>query len=230
MPNLENLDFSEFHEPKHPGFIDSLMAKYGFPVIILLVGLILLGLGVFLNKSGMLWSDSEIEVLSSESVPEGVEPISEIVVELGGAVQKPDVYKIAANSRISDLLVMGGGLSADADRVWVEKYINKAAVLTDGQKIYIPRQDEQLNAKSANFSSTENTNSGSVSGTSTSTSGLININTASLAELDKLPGIGPVFGQNIIEQRPYSSVEELLTKKVLRSDVYEKIKDKVIVY
>ena len=61
-------------------------------------------------------------------------------------------------------------------------------------------------------------------------SGLIDINTASQEELESLWGIGPVYAQNIIEQRPYSNVEELLTKKVIRSDIYEKNKDKLTVY
>ena len=59
---------------------------------------------------------------------------------------------------------------------------------------------------------------------------MVNINTATLKELDTLPGIGPVYGQNIIEHRPYSTVEELLSKAVLKKNVYEKIKDKVSVY
>ena len=57
--------------------------------------------------------------------------------------------------------------------------------------------------------------------------GLVNINTSSLGELDKLPGIGQVYGQKIIEQRPYSNIEEILTKEVLPKNVFEKIKDKI---
>jgi competence protein ComEA len=53
---------------------------------------------------------------------------------------------------------------------------------------------------------------------------LININTASASELESLWGIGPVYAQNIIEHRPYSKVEELLEKKVLKENVYERNK------
>jgi competence protein ComEA len=230
MNESKEISFLEI-EPeneKTDTLINTFIGKNPLFVTLLLVGLILTGIGVFLTKSGFIGRKNEIEILNAGSESEGVK--SEIVVELAGAVEKPDVYKLQTGARISDLLVMGGGLAADADRIWVEKYINKAAVLTDGQKVFIPALGQQSDGESANISSTFTGGSGSVAGANSGVYGSININTASLAELDSLPGIGQVFGQNIIEQRPYSSVEELLTKKVLRSDVYEKVKDRVTVY
>lgn len=53
----------------------------------------------------------------------------------------------------------------------------------------------------------------------------ISINQASIEELDALPGIGPVTGQKIINNRPYQNFEELLTKKVVNKSTFEKIKD-----
>jgi len=52
---------------------------------------------------------------------------------------------------------------------------------------------------------------------------LININSASQKELETLWGIGPVYVQKITEQRHYSSVEDLITKKIIKQNVYEKI-------
>ena len=127
-------------------------------------------------------------------------------------------------ARVEDALVLAGGVSVDADRDWMEKVLNRASKLTDGQKIFIPKQSEVLSAKNDEDIKTyqsQNTNQGS---------GLININTASKEELESLWGIGPVYAQNIIEQRHYSNVEELLTKKVIRSDIYERNKDKLTVY
>ena len=60
--------------------------------------------------------------------------------------------------------------------------------------------------------------------------GKININTASVSELDRLWGVGPATAEKIIGGRPYSSVEELLSKKAVKSNVYERIKDEVSVY
>jgi competence protein ComEA len=59
---------------------------------------------------------------------------------------------------------------------------------------------------------------------------LININSASAKELDSLPGIGPVYAQNIIDHRPYSTVDDLVSKKVVSAGLLNKIKDKISVY
>ena len=58
-------------------------------------------------------------------------------------------------------------------------------------------------------------------------SGLININTASQSELEKLTGIGPVYAQKMIEHRPYSTKEELVSKGVISQKVLEKIKESI---
>jgi DNA uptake protein ComE-like DNA-binding protein len=56
---------------------------------------------------------------------------------------------------------------------------------------------------------------------------MVNINTASVAELDKLPRIGPKRGARIVKNRPYTSTDELLSKKVLPKSVYDRIKSMV---
>ena len=63
-----------------------------------------------------------------------------------------------------------------------------------------------------------------------SASGLIDINAASESELDTLSGIGPVTAGKIIDNRPYGSLEELVSKKAVSSSVFEKIKDHISVY
>ena len=140
----------------------------------------------------------------------------EIVVDIGGAVIKPGVYKLSSDSRTVDALAAAGGLSEEADRDWVEKNINLAGKLTDGLKIYIPRAGEQILSGS------------SVGISETGTAGpVLNINTAGSSDLESLPGVGEVTASKIIEGRPYSSVEDLLEKKVVGQATYEKIKDKI---
>lgn len=196
-------------------------------LVLFLVGLILLGFGVLSFKSGggILSKSSSVEVL--ESISESDSDTSELVVEIAGAVEKPGVYNLPKNSRVEDLLIASGGISADADRIWVEKTINRAAKLVDGQKLYIPTKNSQSDVLSAKTDGGIKVGQGSSGSRSNQ---LININTSTLKELDTLPGIGPVYGQNIIEHRPYSSVSELSSKAVLRPSVYEKIKDLVTIY
>ncbi|TEU02954.1 ComEA family DNA-binding protein [Candidatus Woesebacteria bacterium] len=200
---------------------NELFFKYRFQILFFLIGAILIGLGLLLVKDSRITS-SKIEVL--ESTTEGLGEDLEIVVEVAGAVEKPGVYKLTKGVRIEDALISAGGISADADRLWMERSLNRAAKLIDGQKIYIPRKDEQISGVSTSNSGGYQTISSSQG------SGLVNVNAASQKELESLWGIGPVTAQNIVEQRPYSSVEELLTKKILKSNVYERNKDKLSVY
>ncbi len=192
-------------------------------IFLVLMGLIFLGSGIFLFKKSQ--SDSEVEFVSTKNIND--DEGQEVIVEIVGAVEKPGIYKLKQGSRINDLLVICGGLSFEADRNWVDKYVNRAAKLVDGQKYYIPKVGEQLNKESAIFLGGE---SDGILGVGGEGQKLININTASQKELEDLPGIGPVYAKSIIDHRPYSNVEELLSKGALKPFVYEKIKDKVRVY
>ncbi|MBI2103948.1 helix-hairpin-helix domain-containing protein [Candidatus Woesebacteria bacterium] len=201
--------------------VQKFIFQYRYPIAILLIGLVIVGVGALTLRSSLFdLGQPKVEVLGETSGGND----GEIVVEVSGAVEKPGVYKFQNGSRIEDALVAAGGLSADANREYVEKTINRAAILTDGQKIYVPKQSEVL---SASLNQSDQTGSGNYGERG---SGLVNINSASQKELEELPGIGPVYASNIIEQRPYSSVEELLTKGVLKEGVYNKIKDLVSVY
>jgi competence protein ComEA len=193
-------------------------------LILSLIGLILIGCGVFFFKSGLSFGGTKVEVLSEST---GSENQKVITAEIAGQVMIPGVFKLNDGSRVDDLLISAGGFSAKADRTWIDKYLNRAARLTDGQKIYVPTVGEQSNAATAKNNAGDQTISTSFSSDS---SGLININSASLSQLDSLPGIGQVYGQSIIEHRPYSTVEELLSKGALKNSVFQKIKDKVSVY
>jgi len=176
------------------------------------VGLFLLtvGAGIFLFRNSNSSDDIEIISASQGEALQG----QRIVVHVDGAVSKPGVYEISVDSRVSDAVSASGGLSDSADMTKV----NLAAKVSDGQKIYVPKIGE---------SDVKGVGVGDAGSGST---GLININTASESQLDTLPGIGPVTAQKIIASRPYSTPEELLTKKAVGQSVYEKIKDLVTVY
>lgn len=189
-----------------------------------LLGLILVGFGVLAYKIDILFTGDKVEVLNSTNA--GPESPQEIIVEIVGAVEKAGVYKMKTGDRIDDLLITAGGISATADRIWVDKYINRAAKLTDGQKIYIYHLGE-LSAKESSGIKLDQAVLG-VAGSDPAS--FININTSSQSELEKLKGIGPVYAQNIIEQRPYSNIQELVSKGVISQKILDKIKNEITVY
>ena len=195
------------------------MYKYRWQILLALLGILFLGVGALWSRVGM--SDtSSVEIIVDE--PEAFEP--EIVVEVSGEVKSPGVYEFTTGSRVNDALARAGGLTDTADTGWVEISMNRAAPLIDGQKIYVPKQGELESAKNLGGVS------GSGSGVLGTISNTINVNTASATELEGAWGIGPVTAQNIIEQRPYSSVQELLDRGILKSNVYERNKDLLSVY
>lgn len=140
-----------------------------------------------------------------------------IFIDVGGAVEKPGVYQLDSNARVQDALSAAGGLGADADRDYISKSVNLASSIRDGMKIYIPKVGEAPSQVSG----------ASVQVLGGGSQGQVSINSASSSELEALPGIGPVTASKIISLRPYSSVEELLTKKAVGKSVFEKIKDSI---
>ncbi len=148
---------------------------------------------------------------------------SQIAADIEGAVIKPGMYKLSEGARVWDILILAQGLSENADRGWIEKNLNLAAKLSDGAKIYIPRVGE-LQKDATNFVQT-----GISAGQIRGLPALINVNTATSVELDVLPGVGPVTAEKIISNRPYTSIDELLSKKAVTSKLFSEIKDKVTV-
>ena len=134
-----------------------------------------------------------------------------VKVDIGGAVERPGLYQLEANARVADVIERAGGIKNSAHIEYVNKQLNLAQQLTDGQKIYIPFQDENVESKS---SSTQ------VSGVK---NGTININTATASELDSLVGIGEARAAKIIENRPYLSINELVSKGVITKSVLDNI-------
>ncbi len=193
------------------GFVLSNKSKL-IPFGFVIVGLILLSTGLIfsLNSKSEEITFREGNLESSSSAV-----LREIKVDVAGAIVKSGVYTLSENSRIQDALIAASGLSFNADRDWVSKNLNLAQKMTDGFKIYIPRVGESqiTSSKSQTYSSN-----------------FVNINSASEAELDSLPGVGPATAQKIMGGRPYTDVNELISKKIVGSSVFEKIKEKISVY
>jgi len=197
--------------------LEEFIFRFRWQIVLLLVGLALAAGGVFL---ALQTKTPKFEIIEDQNI----DSQGSVVVEVSGAVNSPGVYELSSQDRIDDAISAAGGLSPEADRTWVEKYLNKASYVVDGQKIYIPSQSEEASA---------NNQEGDKSISSVLNSqieGTINVNTASGTELEELKGIGPVYAQKIIDNRPYSSVEELLMKKVITQKIYDANRELLTVY
>jgi competence protein ComEA len=128
--------------------------------------------------------------------PEPTATPAPVVIFISGAVQTPGVYELPSGARAADAVERAGGFTAEANAV----AINLAAILRDGDQLHVPTLAEDPSIPAPGL-----TNQESPSGVG----GLININTATLEELDRLPGIGPTRAQEIIANRPYVSVDDL---------------------
>jgi competence protein ComEA len=146
---------------------------------------------------------------------------SPLRVDVAGAVNAPGVYTMPHGSLVADAIAAAGGPAADADL----DRINKATALYDGAQVYVPRVAQPIPTTVTLPTPTAATRSMQVSAPGK----LINLNTATLEELDTLPGIGPSTAQRIIEGRPYAAVEDLLRVKGIGQATFDKLKDLVTV-
>jgi len=151
--------------------------------------------------------------VATTSEPRTQEQQQEIRVHVKGEVNQPGVYQIPADSRVIDAIQAAGGSKAGADL----EQLNLAAVVADGSEVIVPTTGAttEAEAKPAN------------------TSGKINLNTATIEELDKLPGIGSVRAQAIIEYRQehgrFLQIDDLKQVPGIGVKMFDQIRDKVTV-
>lgn len=126
-----------------------------------------------------------------------------LVVHVDGAVAVPGVHEVVLGSRVVDAIEAAGGLTEDADR----SRLNLALLVEDEQRVWVPRIGEEEPSVV--------TPTGGGGSSSSADGGIVDINHASAAELEALPGIGPSLAAAIVDHRqrqgPFSSIEELLT-------------------
>ncbi|MFC1700493.1 helix-hairpin-helix domain-containing protein [Patescibacteria group bacterium] len=145
-----------------------------------------------------------------------------VVVDISGAVQDPGIYKVNSNLRVGELVDIAGGFNTNASAIWISKSLNLAQEVSDAQKLYIPFEWDTHVEESYNVIPLKS--SGTSIPTSTGNTGT-KVNGASVGDLDELPGIGPVNAQKIVDNRPYSNLEEFKEKSGLSESVVEKIED-----
>ncbi|MBI4225568.1 ComEA family DNA-binding protein [Candidatus Roizmanbacteria bacterium] len=201
--------------------------KYKMKTFLVSTAFVIAIVSLFIFLANQTWQKEEIPILS----PVKTTPLSEnrIVVDLSGSIEKPDVYETSSGARLKDVMILAGGLSAQADRKYFSRNFNLAKILKDQEKIYIPSIDEIEDGILKQNTQIITNNQDQIIGVSSDFKGAsrININTASMSELDSLAGIGKVTAQKIIQNRPYQSIEDLLNKKVVGKSLFEKIKEQI---
>ena len=137
-----------------------------------------------------------------------------VFIDVEGAVRAPGVYELDQGSRVIDAVSSAQGTTENADT----STVNLARVLTDGERVYIPRQGEVASSSD---------------GSSETTSAPININTATSEELCTLSGIGEATASKIIADRerngPFTTTDDLMRVPGIGEGKYAQIEDDICV-
>ena len=129
---------------------------------------------------------------------------------------------------MKDAIALAGGISETADREFFSRNFNLSRYLTDQEKIYVPSYQEVINDVFASrkqlldYTAPQNI---PLPPMETASQEVININLATVEELDTLPGVGAAIATKIIQGRPYATLDELVSKKVVNKGVFEQIKN-----
>jgi competence protein ComEA len=156
----------------------------------------------------------------------GTEGSAEVVVHITGAVRKPGVYHLSAGVRGEDALKAAGGATPSADL----EALNLAARLEDGTKLEVPLRGKPLPEENSSTSSPSSHSASSpTSRNKPKPKGKINLNRATAAQLETLPGIGAKTAQNILKFRSanggFRKPEEIMSVKGIGPKKYARLKN-----
>ncbi len=185
-------------------------------LVILLLLSVFLVIGFVINRpKSHKFNEDDIFVdkIQSETIEKA--DSKQITVYIKGEVKNPGVYRLKPNSIVEDLIKLAGGLTVEAN---TDSKLNLAKKLRDEDYIYVEKKQE-ISAMPANGGSQNRENE------------KININSANLSELDKIPGIGPVTAQKIIDYREkhgdFTSIDDLKKIGGMGDKTIDKFRDKV---
>lgn len=136
-----------------------------------------------------------------------------IIIDISGEIKNPGIYKMKGKVRLYEIIDKAGGLKEEANI----NSINQARYVKDGEKIIIPSSRNSQGMEKESISNENN---------------LVNINTASKEELLKLPGIGEVTAEKIINYRDnnnFTKIEDLKNVNGIGIATYNKLKDLICV-
>lgn len=214
------------------GFIDSfkpLFVRYKGEVLLLGCATLITVVTALVFFQQKL-SEENIPIVSEKNEVRTVLQKQTITIDVSGAVKNPFVYTLNNNARIIDAIQKAGGITEDADEAFVKRNINYARMMSDQEKIYIPFLSDISNGYVLENKRIIDYTQPIVGIKQIESSSLININAASVLELDQLPGIGKVQSELIFNARPYTAVDDLVKNNIIKQSVYDKIKELISVY
>ena len=153
----------------------------------------------------LYYSNRPLPEIIFKNAPE-YNQISKKFSYISGGIVKPGVYEINESTRIIDLINLAGGFLKEVDHSSIAEKINLSKIVQDEEHIFIPIKNYSLLPRN-------------------NQSKLISLNNSSLDQLVSLPGIGPSTAQKIINNRPYSSIEDLLLVDGIGQKTLNSIKD-----
>jgi competence protein ComEA len=200
--------------------VDDFLERRRVPIIVALIAIIAVGLAIILLGWPRPSSEDSTSSRSTAITPLVIRTLTPrlLKVFVAGAVANPGVYSFRDGDRIEDAIKAAGGALPGADL----SGLNLAQRLRDEGYITVP---------------TPGATPGAAAGATSpgaSSSGKVNINTASVAELDALPGIGAAYAQRIVDYRakngPFQRTQDLVDAKIVPSSTYDKVKDLIDVH
>jgi competence protein ComEA len=214
--------------------------KMSYSFIANVIGIILCLLAVslmVLDFSRQKWPqplsqscDLQIKEAASQlaaQIPEDDVQSDGITASVTGAVQKPGVYELDPGARYVDLIATASGYAKDVHRLWIDKNINLAARVQDGEQLYIPSVHDTLDDLCAqekekkDLSSDPQTDAEIDTANSGENKPLLN--TATKEQLMEVPGVGEVRANTILQGQPYASKEDFQKRVSVPANVMEEL-------
>ncbi|WP_129597337.1 helix-hairpin-helix domain-containing protein [Anaerophilus nitritogenes] len=198
--------------------MDKFKKKESILLGVLIVGIFLIGIYTHVNKSQ--------EIIIEESIQKNLEDTKQdeeedewIMVDVCGEVELEGVVKIKKGDRMIDAITIAGGLKQTADR----KKINMAKKLSDGEQVYIHKMGEYMDKSDLLENQDKNSDHQK-----------LNINTASLTDLQSLDGIGASLAQRIMDYRNkngnFKNIDDLMNVSGIGKKKFENIQDQICIY
>jgi competence protein ComEA len=200
------------------------LTKYRSHIYLTLALVSVFGLYLFYERRPQPEAIQLVEATGTAAAPTAT-PTRAIRVHVVGAVAAPGVYVLGEDARIIDAVQAAGGLTEEAD----PEGVNLADHICDGQQIRAPLREATPRPSLTPMPQSAGTSGGAATGAT----GLINLNTATAAQLEQLPGIGPVLAARIVDDReqygPFATVDEIMRVSGIGEAILARIRDQATV-